>query len=97
VIVCFADLKRSAARYGTRGRDLYAIQETTIATQHIWLAATEMGLGTVWVGAFDESDVRQILNLPPYLRPIAILPLGYPAETPEIPPRRSIKDISKVV
>lgn len=56
-----------------------------------------MGLGAVWVGAFDEDEVSRILNLPSHLRPIAIFPIGYPAESPEPPPRRSIKEISRKV
>lgn len=95
IIVSCADLERSASRYGTRGKELYAIQDATIATQNIWLEATEMGLGGVWVGAFDEDQVSQILDLPSHLRPIAILPIGYPVESPSPPPRRKIEEISK--
>lgn len=95
VIVSCADLERSASRYGTRGKELYAIQDAAIASQNIWLEATEMGLSSVWVGAFDEDEVSRILNLPNHLHPIAILPIGYPAESPSPPPRRSIKEISR--
>ncbi|MBU3957005.1 nitroreductase family protein [Patescibacteria group bacterium] len=97
VIVSCADLERSASRYGGRGEKLYAFQDATIANQNIWLAATEMGLGAVWVGAFDENEVSRILNLPSHLRPIAILPIGYPAESPSPPSRRSITEISRKV
>lgn len=97
VIVSCADLQRCAFRYGSRGETLYAIQDATIATQNIWLTATEMGLGAVWVGAFDEDGVSRILELPSHLRPIAILPIGYPAESPSPPSRRSLKEISRKV
>ncbi len=95
VIITCADLKRSASRYGQRGISLYAIQDATIALQNIWLTATEMGLGGVWIGAFDEKDVAKVLSLPNHLRPIAIMPIGYPTESPGIPSRRSIKEISR--
>lgn len=95
VIVSCADLQRSASRYGGRGESLYAIQDATIATQNIWLAATEMGLGAVWIGAFDEDEVSQILDLPSHLLPVAIMPIGYPAESPSPPSRRPIKEISR--
>jgi len=95
IIVSCSDLERSATRYGNRGSSLYAIQDATIATQNLWLMATEMGLASIWVGAFDEDRVSQILNLPSHLRPIAIMPIGYPAESPLSPPRRSIKEISR--
>lgn len=97
VLVLCADLERSASKYGQRGRELYAIQDTTLAAQNLWLAATEMGLVAGWVGAFDEGEVSQILDLEEGLRPIAIMPLGYPAESPSPPPRRSIREISKQV
>lgn len=95
VFISCADLQRSASRYGRRGEALYAIQDATIATQNIWLAATEMGLGMVWIGAFDEDEISRVLELPTHLRPIAILPIGYPAESPSPPTRRSIKEISR--
>ena len=97
VIVSCADLKRSASRYSNRGKLLYAIQDATIATQNIWLAATEMGLGAVWVGAFDEDKVSCIFELPSHLRPIAIMPIGYPTESPPPPLRRKIQEISKKI
>lgn len=48
-----------------------------------------MGLGAVWVGAFNEERVAEILNIPSYARPMAIIPIGYPAEKPS--PRRRMK------
>lgn len=97
VIVSCADLERSASRYGTRGKTLYALQDATIASQNIWLTAVTMGLGACWVGAFDEEEVVEILDLDKNLRPIALLPIGYPAEEPSPPPRREIKEISKKI
>lgn len=97
VIVSCADLEKSSSRYGNRGTALYAIQDVTIATQNLWLVATEMELGGVWVGAFDEDKVSRILDLPSHLRPIAILPIGYPAESSSPPPRRPIEEISRKV
>ncbi|MGB9593936.1 MAG: nitroreductase family protein, partial [Anaerolineae bacterium] len=79
VIVVCADAARSAARYGSRGRDLYCIQDTAIATTHILLAAVDMGLGACWVGAFDEEQAAAVLRLPAVHRPVAIVPVGYPA------------------
>jgi nitroreductase len=97
VIISCIDLERIASRYGSRGETLYAIQDASIATQNIWLAATEMELGAVWIGAFDEERLAEVLNLPGHLRPVAILPIGYPEESPKPPPRRPIKEISKKI
>jgi nitroreductase len=94
VLVSCADLDK-VSYYGKRGVSLYAIQDATIATQNIWLMLTELGLGAVWIGAFDEDEVAEILELPGNLRPIALLPVGYPAESPSAPRRKSIKEISK--
>ncbi len=49
-----------------------------------------MGLGTVWVGAFNENEIIKILDLPSYLRPVAIVPVGWPKKIPSPTPRVSI-------
>lgn len=91
VLVVCADLARVATRYGKRGRELYALQDAAAAAQNFLLAAYEMGLGTCWVGAFDEEAARRILHLPREVRPVALVPVGRPAETPE-PPERLRRD-----
>ena len=97
VIVVCADL-RLADRLSTKhGEDFYMIQDTAIATIQMWLAATNLGLGACWVGAFDEEEVKRALNLEEHLRPVALLPIGYPAESPSPTPRRKIKEISKII
>lgn len=90
VITVCANYPRSMRVYGERGR-LYAEQDATAAVENILLAVTALDLGAVWVGAFDEDRVSEILNLPEFVRPIAIIPIGYPAEKPE---RRSRYPIS---
>ncbi len=77
VMVVVADLEKSASRYGERGRNLYAIQDAAAATENLLLAAAALGLGTCWVGAFDEREVAKILNLRSRVRPLAIIPIGY--------------------
>ena len=69
IVIC-ANLKRSSP-YNKRGIELYSIQDATAAVENILL------LDTCWVGAFDEEKVSEILNLPTYARPIAIIPIGY--------------------
>lgn len=92
IIFC-ADVSRAQLRYGKRGAELYCIQDATIATTYLLLAACEKGLATVWVGAFDEEKAREILKLPNSLRPISIVPLGFPNEYPSATPRRSLKEL----
>ncbi len=93
VIVVCADEEKSARGYGSRGKHLYCIQDAAAATENMLLAAVGLGLGACWVGAFRENDVRETLKLPSGLRPVAIVPIGYPAENPRIPYKRSLEEI----
>lgn len=87
----------SASRYGVRGEKLYCIQDTAAATQNMLLAAASLGVGSCWVGAFDEDRVRTLLKLPNYVRPVAIVPMGYPAKIPSPPGRRGLKEIVTLI
>jgi len=93
ITVCAVE-EESETYYGSRGKNLYCIQDTAAAVENILLAATALGYGSCWVGAFDETEVRKTLNIPRGARPVALIPIGVPAETPEV---RSRKDISEVV
>jgi nitroreductase len=95
VIVVCAVPDASAATYGSRGRDLYCLQDTAAAVTTILLMATALELGTCWVGAFDESRVAAALDLPTGQRPVAMVTLGYPAEpTKSRTNRRSLSAVS---
>lgn len=87
VIVVCANKRTSSLRYGNRGESLYCIQDTAAATYGLMLAAYALGYGTCWVGAFSEERVSQVLNLPEHVRPVAIVPIGVPAEEPFKPGR----------
>lgn len=78
VIVCCANLER-IGHYGNRGRQLYCIQDSAAAIENMLLFLTSKGIGSVWVGSFDEEKVRELLGLPRHIRPIALVPIGYPA------------------
>lgn len=73
-VIC-ANYVRSMSRYGERGI-LYAVQDATIACTYLMLAAHARRIRSCWVGAFDEDEVREILDLPPHIRPVAMLCLG---------------------
>lgn len=88
VIIACANKRKSSKKYGSRGESLYSIQDATIAVQNILLVAHSIALGSCWVGAFDEEKVKEILEIPEGVRPIAIVPIGYPAEDPTPPTRR---------
>jgi len=93
VIVVCANEVRSSQGYGVRGKTLYCIQDTAAAIQNIHLAACALGLGTCWVGAFKEEKAREILKIPNGIRPVALIPVGYPAEYPKPRSRRPINEI----
>ena len=93
VIVVCANTMESRWGYGSRGVNLYCLQDTAAAIQNILLAACALGLGTCWVGAFQEEEARAALKVPRGVRPIAIIPVGHPAERPGPRFRRSIKEI----
>lgn len=80
---------RIVYKYGERGIDLYSIQDVACSLMGMMLVAHENGLGSVWVGAFHEDVVSDILKLPRHLRPVAIVSIGYPSKIPSPPPRVS--------
>lgn len=80
VVACLD--RHIAVRYGDRGVHLYSIQDVAASVMNLMLVAHELRLGTCWVGAFNEFTVVEILDLPDHLRPIAIIPVGYPGKVP---------------
>jgi nitroreductase len=93
VLVFLANPDRNRAKYGQRGAELYSLQDTTIACTYAQLAATATGLGSCWVGAFNEDKVREIVGAPAAWRPVAILPIGVPADTAGPRERRELKNL----
>ncbi|MCL2176698.1 MAG: nitroreductase family protein [Firmicutes bacterium] len=103
-IVVYADLALSSERYGERGASLYALQDTAAAIQNILLGAEDIGLATVWVGAFDEEKLSELLKVNKYsksknctLRPIAIIPVGYAKQAPQKRGRKPLGEITSYV
>jgi len=68
-------------------------QDPMIAVEHIILAATALGYGTCWIGAFNEDEVKRILKIPKNLAVIALLPIGVPDESPPPRPRKAFTEI----
>ena len=81
IIVACADEKRAAESFGVRGKTLYCIQDTAAAIQNILLTANSLGLGSCWIGAFKEAQVKIVIRAPREMRPIALIPIGYPNES----------------
>jgi len=62
----------------------YFTVDVAIAMEHLILSATDLGLGTCWVGGFNEDRIKEILEIPNNMRIVAITPVGYPAKKAEI-------------
>jgi nitroreductase len=92
LLVVAADIERSSSRYGDRG-SLFSLQDATAATMCLLLAAHNLGLGTCWIGAFDDEMVKDALSLEEHLLPMAIVSLGWPAEEPRPPPGRDLGEM----
>lgn len=93
VFVVCADLKRAEESYAERGKSLYCIQDTSAAVENILLAATSLGLGACWMGAFREEEIRKVINAPVEMRPVALIPVGVPNESPRARSRRSAGEV----
>lgn len=93
-LVFVANPGRSLRKYGQRGNELYCVQDATIACAYAQLTATALGLASTWVGAFDDDAVRKCVGASADLRPVAVLPIGYPNEQPEPTPRRRVRDLA---
>ncbi|MGC9456417.1 MAG: nitroreductase family protein [Halothiobacillaceae bacterium] len=94
ILVFSADHQRAEALFGERGRNLFAMQDATIAAAYAQLATTASGLGSHWIGDFDEAKVCALLpEQTGAFTPLAMIALGYPAENPPATPRRPISDV----
>ena len=91
VIACCA---KSDDHTMTCGQMCYPI-DVAIAIEHMALEAVEEGLGTCWIGAFYEGQVKEILSVPQDIRVVELLALGYPAEPP--PSRKDRLSIEEIV
>lgn len=90
VIVACADPSQS----GNLWSQLYYMTDIGIAAQNLMLSARALGLGTVFVGVFDEEKIRALLDIPSNIRVVGLFPLGYPLEEKTSgPPRKLLNEI----
>lgn len=92
IVVCGLPEKHEIY-YGLRGKRLYNVQDCAAAIENILLTATDLGLGTCWIGAFEEDKIRTLFAIPPDVRPQAIITLGY---SDDIPQERSLIPIENI-
>lgn len=90
VIVVCADPAESGVENGIE----YFVADTAIAFEHLCLTAHGLGLGTCWMGMFDEGAVRDALDIPGGIRVVGVTPLGYPDQEPKPRPRKDLAEIA---
>ena len=71
----------------------YTEVDTSIAMDHLILAATNLGLGTCWIGKFNLKAAREILDIPKNVLPLIFTPLGYPDDKPRPKTRKKINEL----
>jgi nitroreductase len=72
----------------------YYVADAAIAFEHICLTAHALGLGTCWMGLFDEAEMKAKLSIPDGIRVVGITPLGYPDQEPKARPRKELSEIA---
>lgn len=91
VLACCAETNQHVM---TCGQACYPI-DIAIAVDHIALCAAAEGLGTCWIGAFYEDEVKRTLEIPPEIRVVALLPIGYPQHPAKV--RKLRRPFEKIV
>lgn len=89
IVVC-ADPSQSEVSHGME----YYIADAAVAFQNLCLAALELGLGTCWMGMYDEAAIKERLGIPEEIRVVGVTPLGYPDQDPRPRPRKELAEIA---
>jgi len=93
ILAFFAVPGESKEKYGERGEKLYSVQDATIAVYSAHLMASELGLGSCWIGAFNDGEVSRVLKAPDVYVPVGLLPLGYAADEAKDRKRKRLEDL----
>lgn len=97
VIVVSTDREGVESRFGERGRDLFAIQDTACAMNNILLAAADLGFGGCFIGAFDEGACREQLGLGERYRPVALAAIGTIDSEVELRERKPFSEVVDII
>jgi nitroreductase len=94
LIIFVTEKSKVVARLGGQVRDVrYNLIDIGIAGAHLSLQAAVLGLGTCWIGWFNDKALKKELNLPSSTQVDIIMPLGYPDEEPKDKIRKSLDDV----
>lgn len=93
IVIC-GEPEKAERYYGERGRHLYTPQNCAAAAQNMALEAHALGLGSKWIGAFDEEAVKSLLSLPPEISVQVVLAVGYAQHIPGKPPKYPLEALT---
>lgn len=101
-LVCVTVIKNRSGferdgSYSTYRKDTWQMFDAGIASQTFCLAAYEHGIGSVILGLFDAEPITELLNIPEDRELVALIPIGYPDETPVAPKRKSVDDLLTIL
>lgn len=91
IVICACGI--SAQAWVSQHARSFCEVDVAIAMDHLVLTATDLGLGTCWVGAFDTAAAREVLGLPDDVAPIAFTPLGYANDEPKPKIRKPLDEL----
>jgi nitroreductase len=92
IVIC-SEPEKAERYYGFRGEHFYSVQNCAAAAQNMLLEAHSLGLGTRWIGAFEEEMVKRILSIPDEARPQVIVAIGNSKEIPQKPPKMPLESL----
>ena len=90
--VVIAAVAKDTGRHMTNGIESWPV-DLAIAVDHMTLAAVDEGLGTCWIGAFSEPEIKEYLSVPDPMRVVVLLPLGHPADEPKTKKRKDLDEV----
>ncbi len=96
LLIVACSLKITSNRGGYMG-DGSVLTDVSIAVDHLTLAARNEGLGTCWIGAFDNRAVKEILSIPEESNVVGLIPLGYPADPTAFEQAAQRKSLNEIV
>ena len=94
IIVVVGEHEKGKRFYGKRGAELYTSQNCAAAAQNMLLEAHNLGLGSCWVGGFNEDQIRRIFGMPEEVTPYVVIPIGYAEEEAEEPAKFPIENVT---
>jgi nitroreductase len=95
LILCVCTVRAEAWKRAMYDGKSHADVDATIVMDHLIMAATDLGLGTCWIAAFDPAAAREALGVPPEVEPVLFTPLGFPADQPKLKERRSLAELAR--